>query len=157
MNAASVSLAARIVLAAVLALAAVAKLRSRSASREQTIALVGARAGPVVAAALPLVELATAVALLAWMSPVPGVVALVLLLGFSAVVVRAQLRRLPCPCFGGAGRGKAAGPMSLVRNTLLAAYAVLATASTAGAHAGATIVLVFAFGALAVAAVELSP
>jgi methylamine utilization protein MauE len=144
------------VLAGVLATAAIAKLRARAANREQTIALVGARWGAAVAKLLPFVELAIAVALVTWWSPVPGIVALVVLLGFSAVVVRAQLRRLPCPCFGGAGRG-AAGPMSLVRNALLGAYAVLATASPAGAHAGATIVLTLVFGALAAVAVALSP
>ena len=157
MNAASLSLAARIVLAAVLAIAATAKLRSRTISREQTVALVGEGAGSAIATALPFVELAIAVALLLWWTAVPAVVALVLLLAFSAVVVRAQLRRLPCPCFGGAGRGEAAGPMSLVRNAVLAAYAVLATASPSGAQAGATIVLTLAFGVLAVAAVALSP
>ncbi len=156
MNAASVSLAARLVLAAMLALAAFAKLRSRATSREQTIALVGGATGPAVAAALPFVELAIAIALVVWWSAIPGVVALVLLLAFSAVVVRAQLRRLPCPCFGNAGRGGAAGPMSLVRNALFAAYAVLATASPSGAHAAATIVLVLALGALAGAAVAFS-
>ena len=156
MNSASVSLAARLVLAAVLAIAATSKLRAGAANREQTIALVGERAGPPIATLLPFVELAIAIALVVWWSPVPGVVALLLLLGFSAIVVRAQLRRLPCPCFGGAGRG-AAGPMSLVRNALLAAYAVLATASPSGAHAGATIVLTLVFGALAAVGVALSP
>jgi hypothetical protein len=156
MNAASLSLAARLVLAAVLAIAAMAKLRARTTNREQTIALVGAAAGPAIASVLPFVELAIAIALIAWWSAVPGIAALVLLLGFSAVVVRAQVRRLPCPCFGGSGRG-AAGPMSLVRNALLAAYAVLATASPSGAHVGATVVLTLAFGALAAVAVALSP
>jgi hypothetical protein len=146
-----------LVLATVLALAAIAKLRSRTTSREETIALVGAGAGPAVASALPFFELAIAIALLVWWSAVPGFVALALLLAFSVVVVRAQLRRLPCPCFGGAGRGRAAGPMSLARNALLAAYAVLATASPSGAHSGATVVLTLVFGALAVGAVALSP
>src|SRR5690242_12887983 len=109
-GAAAVSLASRVVLALVLAFAAVAKLRAGANTRAQTVALVGARRGPAIARALPFVELAVAVALVAWWSPVPGVVAVVVLVGFSAVVVRAQLRRLPCPCFGGASSGRAAGP-----------------------------------------------
>ena len=71
MGAAAVSLASRIVLALVLAFAAAAKLRAAENTRAQTIALVGARRGPLVARALPFVEIAVAVALVAWWSPVP--------------------------------------------------------------------------------------
>ena len=122
-----VAAAARIVLASVLVFAAVAKLRAPEATRRHTVALLGPR-GAVVAAALPWVELAVAVALLVWWGPVPGIVAAVLLLGFTVVVVRAQLRRLPCPCFGGAS-DDAAGPRQVMRNAVLIALAILATGS----------------------------
>jgi hypothetical protein len=124
----AIALAARVLLALVLVVAATAKLRARGPAREATVALIGARVGGPVATALPFVELALAIALVVWWSPVPGVVAVVLLLGFTAVLVRAALRRLPCPCFGGAAR-RAAGGLGVLRNAVLVAVAVLATAT----------------------------
>jgi len=153
---AAVSLAARVVLAAALAFAAVAKLRVRDDTRRQTLALVGGRAGPVVAVALPFVELAVAVALVGWWSPIPAVVAVVLLLGFSAVLVRAQLRQLPCPCFGGVANKRATGASAIARNAVLVAYAVLATASPSGAGAVGVALLTVAFGVVAAAAIAAS-
>jgi hypothetical protein len=130
---AALALAARIVLAVVLVVSAISKLRAPTITREQVSALVGARHGRVVARALPMVELALAVALLAWWSFVPGVAALVLIGGFTVVLVRAQTRRLPCPCFGGGVHAVPVGPAAIVRNGVLAALAVLATASPEGA------------------------
>jgi hypothetical protein len=122
-----IAAAARIILAAVLVLSAVSKLRAREATRRRTVALLGPR-GAVVAAVLPWVELVIAVALLVWWSAIPGIVAAVVLLAFTVVVVRAQLRHLPCPCFGGAS-DRAAGPGQVLRNAVLIALAILATGS----------------------------
>ena len=79
-NDASLALAARVVLAAVLVASATAKLRSRvalssEAVRPQMDRLVGERYAPIIGPVLPPAELAVAVALVAWWSPVPGVVA----------------------------------------------------------------------------------
>jgi hypothetical protein len=81
------------------------------------------------ARAVPLVELALAVALLA----VPaggGGAALVLLAGFSAVLARALRRgvEVRCACFGRAG-GPPLSAAELIRNGLLAALAALAVAA----------------------------
>jgi len=122
----AVAVAARVVLAVALGFAAVQKLRHRATARAQTVALLGARAGPAVALVLPFVELALAILLVLWPSPVPGIVAALLLLGFTAVVVRAELRRLPCPCFGSVS-DRPAGPLEVLRNGVLLACAVLAT------------------------------
>lgn len=118
---------ARILLAAVLVFAAVAKLRARDATRRSTVALLGPR-GAIVAAVLPWVEIGIAIALLVWWGPIPGIVAALVLLAFTAVVVRAQLRHLPCPCFGGV-TDRAAGPRQVLRNAVLIALAILATGS----------------------------
>jgi len=123
-----VAAVARVAVAVVLVWAAVSKLRTRERTRVQTIALLGRSAGAPVATALPFVELALAIALLAWWSPVPGIVAAVLFVAFVAVVVRAQLLRLPCACLGGAS-DTPAGPAALLRTALLVAGAVLATGS----------------------------
>jgi hypothetical protein len=152
---AAVALAARVVLAVVLAVAAVAKLRVRDATRTQTIALVGERYGGLVATSLPLVELALAVLLVAWWSSVPGVLAAALLVVFTCVLLRAQQRRVPCPCFGNT-RGGPVGPFSIVRNGVLLAYAVLASGSPSGAGAGATILATIVLGAVAALAVVLA-
>jgi hypothetical protein len=130
--AALASAAARLVLAGVLAVAAFRKLRAPDVTRATTLTLLGERAGPVVARVLPFVELVVALALVVWWTPVPGVVAFVLLVGFTVVLVRAQTRQLPCPCFGGSRDTPVTGA-SILRNGLLAALAVLATGSPAGA------------------------
>jgi hypothetical protein len=115
------------VLAAVLAYAAVGKLRRRAETREQFVALLGARVGPAVALVLPYVELAVAVALVVWWTAVPGIVAAALLLAFTAVLVRAQVRKLPCACFG-ASSGAPVGGGAVLRNAVLIVLAILATA-----------------------------
>jgi methylamine utilization protein MauE len=89
---------------------------------------------------------------------VPAVVAAILFGAFTVVVVRAQVRGLPCPCFG-AGAGAAdteTRPSALVRNGLLLGYAVLATASPAGAHPGAVVGATVVLGSVAAGAVRLA-
>ena len=140
-------------LAAVLLVAALTKLRAPEVTRRQTVALTGSRPGPVIAATLPWVELVLAAALVLWWSPVPGILAVLLLLAFTAIVVRALTRRLPCPCFAGTTSRAAATPAALVRNGVLLAYAVLATGSPRGAAAGAALLAVVALGLIAAAAV----
>ena len=151
----AVSLAARVVLAVALVLAAVAKLRAPEQVRMQTTELLGARYGDVVARGLPFVELAIAVSLVAWWTAVPGIAAAVLLVLFTLVLVRAQARRLPCPCFGAASRADAVGPLAILRNGVLLAYAVRATASPSGASGVASTIAIVVFGAIFASAVLL--
>ena len=103
---------------------------------------------------MPVVELAVAIALLAaWSSPVPAYVALALLFAFTVVLVRAQLKHVPCPCFGAAGVAtRPVGAPAIVRNGVLLALAVLATGDAHGAHAAGTAVFAFLFGAATAAA-----
>jgi Methylamine utilisation protein MauE len=155
-NDASLALAARIVLAVVLAVSAAAKLRSRAAVQEHMDDMVGARLAPLVGPALPVAELVVAVALVAWWSPVPGVVALVLLAAFTVVLVRAQARHVPCMCFGATQRDATVGAAAVVRNGVLAALAVLAIGDPSGARVGATIGLCVVFGLVAGVAVRAS-
>lgn len=150
---AALALAARIVLAAVLVLSATSKLRASDTTRAQVVALVGPRAGGAVARALPFVELSLAVALVVWWSAVPGVVALLLVAAFTVVLVRAQSRRLPCPCFGGGVNADPVGPAAIVRNGVLAALAVVATGSPEGAHAVVVVVATVLLAAVTAAAV----
>jgi hypothetical protein len=118
------SVIASIVLAAALIWSAVAKLRSPEATRRRTIALLGSTFGTAVARVLPFVELGVAVSLVVWSSWLPAAIAIALLLVFTVVLVRAQLRNLPCPCFGGGDH--VVGSWALVRNGALLACAVLA-------------------------------
>ena len=153
MDGAAIAFAARTVLAAVLLVAAIVKLRHRETTRAQTVTLVGARRGRIIASALPIIEIVIAVALVVWTSAVPGVIAVVLLLAFTGVLLRAQARRLPCPCFAGTGGTTPVGPAAIIRNAVLLAYAVLATGSPSGAAAGAALAAIAILGAIAVAAV----
>jgi hypothetical protein len=120
--------AARIGLAAVLVVAAVSKLRQRDETRVATVTLLGPRVGPPVAVTLPFVEIALAIALVAWWSWVPGVVAALLLAGFTVVLVRASARHVPCACFGAAADAPPGG-LAILRNGALLALAILATAT----------------------------
>jgi hypothetical protein len=156
LNGASVALAARIVLAAALTVSALAKLRSRDAVKQQVALLVSDGLAPVVAPALPATELAVAVALVVWWSPVPGVVALLLLAAFTVVLVRAQARRVPCLCFGAARVDAPVGPAAIVRNGVLGALAVLAIGTPTGASPGATIVMCIVLGAVTALAVRMA-
>jgi len=153
-NAAALALGARIVLAVVLATSAFAKLRSRAAVREQVATLVSERAAPVVTPLLPAAELLVGVALVAWWSAVPGIVAVVLLVLFTIVLVRAEARRVPCLCFGASSLDTPVGPAGVIRNGILAALAVFAIASPTGASAVTTIAAVAGFGAIAALAVR---
>src|SRR5262249_15528423 len=123
------ALVARALLALVLFASAIGKLRRRVRARDATVALLGPRLGRLIAIVLPFVELALAVLLCAWWSVIPGMLALLLLLGFTVVVVRAQTRHLPCACFGGGLSDAVPGSAALVRNAVLVALAVLATGS----------------------------
>jgi hypothetical protein len=152
-NAASVALAARVVLAAALVASAVAKLRSRAAVQEQIALLVSDRLAPMIGRALPVAEIVVAILLAAWWSPVPGVVALVLLGVFTVVLVRAQARHVPCLCFGASRVATPVGSASVVRNGVLGGLAVLAIGGPSGALAGATIVMGAVLGAVTAAAV----
>ncbi len=115
-------------LAAVLAIAGVAKLLDQAGSRRALIAFgVPRTLAPAVGLALPLAEIATAVALVLRPTARWGAVAaLVLLLSFVAGISRAlgQGRAPDCHCFGQlhsapAGRG------TLIRNALLAGLAIV--------------------------------
>jgi len=125
-----VAASARLILAAVLAAAGVAKL----ADRRRVVRLVGAvltpRVAAPVAAVVPAVELGLAALLLVWWaSALPALLSMVVLGAFTVVLVRAQLRGVPCPCFGGMSGEQPAGPRDVLRNGVLLALAVLATAT----------------------------
>jgi len=141
---ADVAAAGRLVVAAALAAAATTKLLDRRVVALRTVALLGPVGRPV-AAVLPVVELVLAVALLSWWSPVPGFVALVLLVVFTAALGRAAHVRVPCPCFGGAA-STPPGPRDVVRNALLAVAALAALGSPAGADVLGTGLLVLVWG-----------
>ena len=153
---ASIALAARLVLATVLTTSAVAKLRSRAAVREQVAALAGDVSLGAIVSVLPAVELVVAIALVAVWSPVPGVVALLLLALFTGVLIRAQARHVPCACFGAGAADVPVGPAAIVRNGVLAALAVLAMGDPSGASPVATAVFVVVFGVVAAFAVRAS-
>jgi hypothetical protein len=153
-NGAAVALAARIVLALVLASSAMAKLRSRDAVRAQVATLVSARAAPALTPMLSAAELFVAVALVAWWSPVPGIVAVALLALFTVVLVRAVARQVPCLCFGASKLDTPVGPAGVIRNGVLAALGVVAIGGPSGATAGATAALVAGFGIVALIAVR---
>ena len=154
LNDASLALAARAVLALALATSGVAKVRTREEVRCQVASLVSRRAAPVLAPALPAAELLVAVALVVWWSPVPGIVALLLLVAFTVVLLRAQARRVPCLCFGASSLDTPVGPAAVVRNGLLGALAVLAIGDPAGASNGAAIALGAAFAVAAALSVR---
>ncbi len=150
---AAVALAARVVLAGTLVGSAVAKLRSGPEVRRQIGAITSDRLGAL-SAALPGVELVVAVALVVFWSPIPGIVALVLLAVFTGALIRAQARHVPCACFGAGESDAPPGPWSIVRNGVLAALAALAIGDPSGASAGATIGFTLLFGAIAALAVR---
>lgn len=150
----ALALAARLVLAGTLAWAAAAKVRARDALPAQ-LASFGMPAVAVapLAILLPLAEAALAVSLVAWpRSSWPAWAALVLLGAFT-VVVAARLRdRVPCPCFGASAAP--VGPATLVRNALLMALCLLATAPVEGARPLATVATALVLGAAVVVLVR---
>jgi hypothetical protein len=124
----AVALGARIVLALVFAAAAVLKLRDRTRVVAQMAELVGTPFAPAASVIVPAVELTLAIALVAFPgSAAPGLFAASVLLVFTVVLVRALVRQVPCPCFGGAATSTPVGPAAVVRNGVLLALAVLAT------------------------------
>ena len=119
-------------LAGVFVVAAIAKLLDRAGTRE-TLAEFGvpARAAAPGAVALPLLELAIAVALVPSATAVGGAVAgLATLLVFTAAIAVTLARGAApdCNCFGGLSR-TAVGRGTLVRDALLAAIAAFAAAA----------------------------
>jgi hypothetical protein len=129
MSAAGLGTVMAVVSAIVWALAAAGK----GMHREETTAAfagLGLRGAPVLAVVVPAAELVTT-ALLLWRPDVGGGVAIALLAVFTVVIVRALARGVEtgCGCFG-ARTPSLLGPADVVRNALLAAFAVLAT----GAH-----------------------
>jgi hypothetical protein len=115
-------LAARLLLAAVFAIAAAGKLVGRSGTVE-TLAEFGVPAAirRPAAIALPLAELAIAVALLpAATAPWAALAATLLLAVFTAAVARALLRgqEVDCNCFGSLGSSRVSR-WTAVRNVLL--------------------------------------
>lgn len=126
-------MAAAAVLAVVFAWAGAAKLALPAATAEGFAGL-GLPRPKALARVVPGAELLLAVALLA-APAVGGVAALVLLVGFSAVMVRALSRGVPvrCACFGQAF-GPPLSSVDLVRNGLLAFLAGLASAGGREPH-----------------------
>jgi hypothetical protein len=125
---ADLGMAAAGVLAVTFAWAGASKL-ARPQGTAAGFADLGLSRPAVLAGAVPVVELALAVALFA--APAAGgAVALVLLAGFSGVLVRALRRgaEVRCACFGRAG-GPPLSWVELVRNGLLAALSVVALAA----------------------------
>ena len=117
---------AAIVLGAVFVVAAVAKLAAGSTWVAQAREL-GAPAP--VATALPGVELVVGALLVAGVAtPVPAIAAAVLLVAFSAAILRQLVdgRHPPCACFG-AWSQRPLGEGHLVRNAALIGVALVAT------------------------------
>jgi hypothetical protein len=142
--------------AVVWALAAAGKLTHR-AETESAFAGLGLRPASALSVSVPVVELAVAGVLL-WRPQIGAAMALALLAVFTAVIVRALARGVQtgCGCFG-SRRPSALGPADVVRNALLAAFAVLATgarrltAPSAGDVAVGVVLVVVAAAVLGVA------
>ncbi len=155
-----VASAAAVLLAAVFVWAALSKLL-RPAATGAAFAGLGLPRPGVLAVAVPVGEIGVA-ALLVVRPQVGGALALAALAGFSLVVVRAVMRgtRTGCGCFG-SRRDDPVSPVDVVRNGLLAAFALVATgthrlvapglAGVAGVAAG----VVVASGVMAVASHQL--
>lgn len=121
---------ATLLLAAAFAAAAIGKLRSPDGFAATLGALVPGRVARPLSRAVPVAELALAALLLSGAAPrAAGLLALVLLAGFSAVLVVLARRPVPvaCHCFGAAA--DAAPPVALARNAVLAAAALLLVAA----------------------------
>jgi hypothetical protein len=135
---------ARVTLAAAFGLSAATKLAA-PAEFARGMRAFGIPAAGAVARALPPVEAALAVVLVAVQgSAWPAYLAIAVLVAFTAAVVAnlAGGDPAPCPCFGPPGAG--ARPVSaatVARNGALIALAVLGTAPTGGASGGAAAVV----------------
>ncbi|MBN9621607.1 MAG: hypothetical protein J0H06_01415, partial [Actinobacteria bacterium] len=131
----SALLVLRLVLAAVFVVAAIGKARDQAGTRH-SLESFGVPRGlaPAAAVALPVVELAIAVALVpvatAWWA---GVAALVLLVAFTVALVIGLTRGVEaeCHCFG-AVSSRPVGPATIARNLVLVALAAVLVA--AGSH-----------------------
>jgi thiol-disulfide isomerase/thioredoxin len=131
-------LIARLVVAATFAVAACAKLADRSGTLE-AVRGFGALESLVrpIASILPFAELAAAVLLIPSATARAGaVLALVLLLAFSAAIARSMARgEAPdCHCFGQL-HSEPAGPRTLIRNLVVAALAGFVVVGGAGTSA----------------------
>ncbi len=167
--------AARLILALVLGAAGIAKLRDMAGFVETARDLVSVRlrwAVPAGARALPVLEIASAAALLSRFLTTGLVTAALLFLGFTLVLIRALRLRLDtsCACFG-ASRGERIDGATLARTVGLLSLAVGALAFhpgttgasallllTSGSEATAVAIVsgaALAAGALAVAALRL--
>ncbi len=129
------TLLVRLALAAVFALAAVTKLGRRE-DTESTLAAFGIPAAlrRPTAAALPLAELAVAVALLpAASAPYAAVAAVLMLAGFSIAVARVLIRgdQVDCNCFGSLGSDEVSRS-TLVRDLALLVPAIFLAVVTWG-------------------------
>ena len=148
--------AAAVVLAALFLRASAAKL-ARPDQAVRSFTALGLPAAATLARAVPAVELALAVALLA--APrVGGGGALALLAAFSAVLARAVRAgaTTPCACFGTAATDPVSA-LDIVRNGFLAMLAIAAMAATRpvvpgpGGALGVAAAVAGGFGVLAVA------
>jgi hypothetical protein len=153
----ALALACRVVLAAILAFAAVAKIADGRAlpGRLRAMGVMPRWFSVWIAFVLPVVELAVAATLVfAPGSAFPGIVALALLVAFSAFLLGTVRRRVPCACFGSVRPGRVdSTPDAIMRNGLLAALSVLAIGSAHGARAGGTIAIGALVAAVAVRSV----
>lgn len=150
----ALALGARIVLAVAFLVAAAAKLSNRSRVTAQMEDMFGARLAPIATIGVPLIEIGLAVGLLvAPARALPAVLAAAVLLVFTAVLVWAQARRVPCPCFGGGASDRPVGPPAIVRNGVLLGLAVLGTGAVDGATPAATLGWIVLLGAVTAAAV----
>ncbi|MBA3551268.1 MAG: hypothetical protein H0W27_00150 [Actinobacteria bacterium] len=167
--------AARLILAVVLGLAGIAKLRDMAGFVETARNLVPVRlrwAVPAGARALPVLEIASAAAMLSRFLTVGLATAVLLLLGFALVLIRALHLRLDasCACFG-ASRGERIDGAAVARTIGLLGLAAVALVFHLGTDRGSTLPLsisgseatavaivsaaALATGALAVAALRL--
>lgn len=145
-------------LAGVFVVAAAAKVRTPTATAT-TFRRLGVPAADVTARAVPLVELVVATVLLA--APRAGAVgALVLLVAFTAVLARAVARGVDvsCGCFGAASSAPITD-VTLLRNALLVAAAVVAAVFSAAPAVPSFAAVVLAstsalLGAIVVAAAD---
>jgi uncharacterized membrane protein YphA (DoxX/SURF4 family) len=114
-----------LVLAAVFVWAGAAKL-VRPAETAGGFGALGLPWAEALARLVPVLELLLAVALVA-VPPIGGIAALVLLVAFSAVLIRALRAGVTtgCACFGTAA-GRRLSPRDLARNAVLAALAIAA-------------------------------
>ncbi|NKX86990.1 peroxiredoxin family protein [Nocardia coubleae] len=120
----------RLVLAGAFGLSTWGKLANGPATRKAVVDFgIHIRWAPAVAIGLPVVEGSVAAGiLLPWTAGFAGAVALLLLVCFTAAIVRLLLRgeHPNCSCFG-AVNAEPIGPAPLVRNALLVALAALVT------------------------------